>query len=154
MFRDFNPNYDEDSLPPLGLGYIGTNLRLQGIEVSLVDAVFGRIPLKDIVHQINTERPEFVAINVFTTNKELVREMIEAVNYETHFIIGGLATKSLYKDILQWETPNPVDIVTGDGELITYAIVTNRVEQVPYIQEGNRRVFQVNDGSVYLVRDI
>ena len=40
LFKDFNPNYDEDSLPQLGLGYIGTNLRLHGIEVSLVDAVF------------------------------------------------------------------------------------------------------------------
>jgi anaerobic magnesium-protoporphyrin IX monomethyl ester cyclase len=154
LFRDFNPNYDEDSLPPLGLGYIGTNLRLHGIEVSLVDAVFERIPLKNLINQINKDQPNFVAVNVFTTNKELVKEMMEGVNFKTHFIIGGLSTKSLYKEILQWKTTNPVDIITGDGELITLAIVTNEVKQAPFIEEGNRRVFQVNDDSVYLVKDI
>jgi anaerobic magnesium-protoporphyrin IX monomethyl ester cyclase len=154
LFRDFNPNYDEDSLPPLGLGYIGTKLRLHGIEVSLLDAVFGRIPLNDLINQINKDRPDFIAINVFTTNKDLVKEMVEGVNYKTHFIIGGLSTKSLYKEVLQWETENPVDIVTGDGELITLAIVTNTVSQLPFIEKGNRRVFQVNDDSMYLVRDI
>jgi anaerobic magnesium-protoporphyrin IX monomethyl ester cyclase len=154
LFRDFNPNYDEDSLPPLGLGYISTNLRLQGIDVSLIDAVFERIPVNKLINQINNQQPDFVAINIFTTNKELVKEMVEGVDYKTHFIVGGLSTKSLYKEILQWETENPIDIVTGDGELITHAIVTNTVRQMPFFEEGNRRVFQVNDDSIYLVRDI
>ena len=49
---------------------------------------------------------------------------------------------------------SPFDIVTGDGELITLAIVTNAVSQIPFIEEENRRVFQVNDDSIYLVKDI
>ena len=52
LFREHNPLYDEDSLPPIGLGYIGTQLRQQGIEVELIDAVDQRIPLHILIDQI------------------------------------------------------------------------------------------------------
>src|SRR5437764_572957 len=39
LFRDYNPLYDEDSLPPIGLGYIGTQLRLNGIETYLINEI-------------------------------------------------------------------------------------------------------------------
>lgn len=154
LFRDRNDLYDEDSLPPLGLGYIATNLKNNGIEVHLIDAVFERIPLKNLIARLNRAKPDFVAVNVFTTNKDLVREMIEKLKFKTHFIVGGLSTKQLYKEIIYWKTANPIDIVTGDGELITLDIVNGIVSEAPFLQHGNRRVFQVNNNSIYLPKDI
>lgn len=154
LFRESNPLYDEDSLPPLGLAYIATELHKDSIEVELVDAVYERISVASVVTKINTDKPEFVAVNIFTTNKALVKEIIESITYQTHFIIGGLATKNLYTQIFEWNTTSPIDVVTGDGEYITKAIVTNNLLEEPLMIYGNRRVFQVNDKSKYLVSDI
>ena len=154
LFRERNLLYDEDSLPPLGLGYIGTTLKRNGFDVTLIDAVFQRIPLGELIEMLEDEKPSFVAVNVFTTNKDLVKELLESISFQTHIIIGGLSTKHLYQEIIYWKTSNQIDIVTGDGELITLDIVTNQVNEAAFLQLENRRVFQVNDKSSYLLKDI
>ncbi|MGN6163138.1 MAG: B12-binding domain-containing radical SAM protein [Flavisolibacter sp.] len=154
LFRERNLLYDEDSLPPIGLGYIATHLKNNGINVSLIDAVDQKIPLQDLVATINTEKPQFVAVNIFTTNYELVKEMIESINYNAHIIIGGLSTKELYKKIIDWKVDNQIDIVTGDGEFITLDIVKDELKEQPFFSSGRRRVFNVGGNSKYLVKDI
>ncbi|MCC6463047.1 MAG: B12-binding domain-containing radical SAM protein [Saprospiraceae bacterium] len=154
LFREENHLYDEDSLPPIGLGYIGTQLRQHGIEVKLIDAVAHRISLDAIINLITEYTPDFVGINIFTTNYELVKDLIESLHFPTHIVVGGLSTKQLYNQILTWRTPNPIDVVTGDGELIMLDIVNKTVRDKPFHQEGNRRVFQINEASNYLVKDI
>ncbi|MBV9962453.1 MAG: B12-binding domain-containing radical SAM protein [Parafilimonas sp.] len=154
LFRHTNKLYDEDSLPPIGLGYIATILQENNIEVNLIDAVANKISLKELIENINTEKPDFIASNIFTTNYDLVKDLIESINYKAHIIIGGLSTKELYKKILDWRTKNKIDIVTGDGEFITLAIVTDTLKDEPVIKETNRRVFQVNSNSNYIVNDI
>lgn len=125
LFRDKNPRYDEDSLPPIGLGWIATALKDQKVDVSLIDAVAGNIHLRELVSALTAEKPDFICTNVFTTNFELVKEFVEAINFKTHFIIGGLSTKTLYPEIFKWTNANPIDIIHGDGELITVDIVFN-----------------------------
>lgn len=154
LFREHNPLYDEDSLPPIGLGYIGTQLRQQGIEVELIDAVDQRIPLDILIDQITEAAPDFIGINVFTTNYELVKDLIENLSFFTHIVVGGLSTKQLYNQIINWKTANPIDVVTGDGELIMLDIVRKCVKDKPFVQKGNRRVFQIDKASNYLVSDI
>ncbi len=154
LFREKNLLYDEDSLPPIGLGYIATHLKNNGINVSLIDAVDRKIPLSELVALINQEQPECIAVNIFTTNYELVKEMIESISYKAHIIIGGLSTKELHKKIIEWKTSNHIDIVTGDGELITLDLVNNVIEQEPLIAVDNRRVFNVGNSSKYLLKDI
>jgi len=154
LFREKNDLYDEDSLPPIGLGHIATILYNGGIDVKLIDAVYQRVPLTDLIATLNALKPDFVASNIFTTNYELVKDLFEGINFKTHFIIGGLSTKQLYKDILTWSTTNEIDIVTGDGELITLDIVKNQVKEPPFRSKGNRRVFLVDGKSNYEVKDI
>lgn len=154
LFREKNYLYDEDSLPPIGLGHIATVLFNHGIDVKLIDAVHQRIPLKDLIATLNVFKPDFVASNIFTTNYELVKDLLEGINFRTHIIIGGLSTKQLYKDILNWTTNNDIDVVTGDGELITLDIVKNQLKEPAFHTEGNRRVFLVDGKSKYEVKDI
>lgn len=154
LFREYNPNYDEDALPPLGLGYLGTSLRRHGVKVDLIDAVDDRIPLKRLVNMLDEARPDVIASNIFTTNAHLVRELVENIPFKTHFIIGGLSTKQLYHEIFRWETTNPIDVVTGDGEYIIVDLVKEQMKEPPVCREGNKRFFQVGIGSVYEVKDI
>lgn len=154
LFRERNPLYDEDSLPPIGLGYIATVLNKNGIDVKLIDAVYQQIALADLINIVNSFKPTFIASNIFTTNYELVKDFVESVGFETHFILGGLSTKQLFKDILTWDTNNPIDIITGDGELITLDIVKDELKDIPSVIQGNRRVFRVDEASHYIVKDI
>jgi len=154
LFRDTNPLYDEDSLPPLGLGYIGTYLKSNGFKVTLIDAVAQRLPLVELAKLLNSEKPEFVGLNIFTTNYELVKELAETLNFKTKLIIGGLSTKDLYKDIFLWNTFNPIDIVTGDGEFITLDLIQDTVCEEPVAVIDNRRFFKVTSHSHYYVKNI
>ncbi|MDJ1502049.1 B12-binding domain-containing radical SAM protein [Xanthocytophaga agilis] len=154
LFREKNDLYDEDSLPPIGLGYIATILQSNGIDVSLIDAVHQRISVNELLHELNTSKPDFLASNIFTTNYDLVKEIVENISFQTHLIIGGLATKDLYKDIIGWNSDNKIDVVTGDGELITFDIILNRLIEDPFFKSNNRRVFKVDQHSRYFVNDI
>ncbi len=154
LFKDFNPLYDEDSLPPLGLGYIATSLKNDGFKVSLIDAVAQQLPLNELMKIINSEMPEFIGLNIFTTNYNLVKEIVDNINFNTKIIIGGLSTKELYKDVIQWNTDNPIDIVTGDGEHIISDIIKETVSEEPIMVEGNKRFFKVTSHSKYYVKNI
>jgi anaerobic magnesium-protoporphyrin IX monomethyl ester cyclase len=154
LFREKNPDYEEDSLPPIGLGYIATHLQDNGIEVILVDAVYEQIPLKALIATLNFLKPEFVASNVFTTNYDLVKELFESLSFSAHCIVGGLSTRELHKHVLSWKTKNLVDIVIGDGELITLDIINDSVKQTPFIVKENFRVFKVEGCSPYYLKDI
>src|SRR4051812_47638386 len=89
LFREFNPLYDEDSLPPIGLGYIATAVERAGISVTLVDAVADRIGLEQLIQSVTARQPRVIAINVFTTNYELVREFVERVSGVCHHVVVG-----------------------------------------------------------------
>ncbi len=154
LFRQRNEFYDEDSLPPIGLGYIATHLENNGIEVDLIDAVDQRIPLDKLISKIDDLRPHFIAVNIFTTNYNLVKELIESITFDVHFIVGGLSTKELYKSILEWHTRNQIDIVIGDGEWITLDIVNDNLKESPFRSIAHRRVFKVDGSSNYFLRDV
>ncbi len=82
LFRDRNDLYDEDSLPPIGLGYIATILQNNDVDVKLVDAVHQRIPLNDLIDTLNAVKPDFLATNIFTTNYDLVKDLVETINFQ------------------------------------------------------------------------
>jgi radical SAM superfamily enzyme YgiQ (UPF0313 family) len=154
LFRYKEEAYEEDSLPPIGLGYIGTHLRRHGFNVELIDAVDQQIPLQELIERLTESKPDFIGVNIFTTNYELVKELVESLSFNTHVVVGGLSTKQLYSAILAWKTNNPIDIITGDGEWIMLDIVRGCVKDSPFIFESNRRVFRVDQTSKYIVDDI
>ena len=154
LFRYKNELYEEDSLPPIGLGYIATHLKENGVNVELIDAVDQRIPLQELVDIITEIKPDCIGINIFTTNYELVKDFVESLSFSLHIVIGGLSTKQLYSKILTWETSNSIDVVTGDGERIMLDIVKNEVQDNPFASKNNKRVFKVDQASSYLVNDI
>lgn len=154
LFEVENILYDEDSLPPIGLGYIATKLQLSNIKVDLVDAIADRLPLENLIEYLNSKNPDFIAINIFTTNYDLVKTLILSLEVSSHIIIGGLSTKELYKKILEWEVDNQIDVVTGDGEFLTLDIVNDCVDEQPFKIGKNKRVFKIDNKSKYYVDDI
>lgn len=154
LFRHRTEKYDEDSLPPIGLGYIATGLELAGLDVELIDAVDRRIPVSELIAMLKEKKPAVVGTNIFSTNYELVKEIVEALDFPVRIVVGALSTKQLYAQIMGWTTTNSIDVVTGDGELIMPHIVFDTVEDKPLIENGNRRVFKIDKKSKYVVTDI
>ena len=155
LFKDKNSQSTEDYLPPIGLGYIATNLKMDDVKLIFHDAVAKNSTLLELLQLTHDIKPKYICINIFTTNYNIVKEYVESISErEIYIIIGGLSTKFLYDRIVEWNTPNHLDIVIGDGEFICKAIINNKVFENPIFSNTNRRVFKVGKDSKYFANDI
>lgn len=153
IFENEDGKNNEDYLPPLGLGIIITSIDYYDVE--FIDSIGDNLGLMKIITTINKIKPNYVFTNIFTTNFQLVKKIVESVNIITHWVIGGLSTKSLYKEIFKWKTQNIIDIIYGDGELIVRDIVKSSVKESPFeTSNSNKRYFLIDPSSNYYVRDI
>ena len=147
-------NEEEEYLSPLGIGYIATYLKKVGLEVLLLDSVKERLGVEDILKQVSEIKPEFVGINVFTQNYELVQYIIEKMSIQCECFVGGQVVKSIYETILDWKTSNKVNIIIGEGELIIPAIVLENCKEKPIEHLDNKFVYKVDMNSQYFPEDI
>lgn len=144
----------EDYLPPLGLGYITTQLLKDGIDASIVDCVKERFGLTSIFEILKQEAPDYIGINIFTQNYEIVKEIVEKCPINTSIIIGGQVVKCIYNDILQWEVHNKLIIVIGEGEFIIPAIIKGDCCEKPIFESEAKFVYQVDKNSFYFPKDL
>lgn len=144
----------EDYLPPLGLGYITTQLLKDGIDASIVDCVKERFGLTSISEILKQETPDYIGINIFTQNYEIVKEIVEKCPINTSIIIGGQVVKCIYNDILQWEVHNKLIIVIGEGEFIIPAIIKGDCCEKPIFESEAKVVYRIDKNSFYFPKDL
>jgi anaerobic magnesium-protoporphyrin IX monomethyl ester cyclase len=144
----------EDSLPPLGLGYILTQLKREGIGTKFIDSIRENLDAPKIIDQLESLKPDFLLMNIFSTNYTLVKKIIHTISFRPHLILGGPAVKFLANKISKWEIDFKIDIVIGDGELITIDLIKNNLKEAPLAEHGDKRIFNINQSSIYYVRDI
>ena len=148
-------NENEQYLSPLGLGYIATYLeRINDIDVEIIDCVKERKSVPNIISYINKTKPDFVGINIFTQNYELVKNIVESIHVNCKCFIGGQAVKSIYYKILNWNVSNTLNIIIGEGEFIIPQIVSENCSQKPEEQMDSKFVYRVNRNSIYFPEDI
>ncbi|MDD3740588.1 MAG: radical SAM protein [Bacteroidales bacterium] len=144
----------EHFLLPIGLGYIATYLANNDVNVTIIDSVNENLSVETLQETLNLIKPKFIGVNVFSTNYNVVKELIENIAFECHIIIGGLSTKALYQQIVEWDSINKIDIVIGDGEYIILDIIRDDVKESAFYEESKRRVFLVDKNSIYYSEDI
>ena len=144
----------EQYLSPLGLGYIATYLEKAGIDVTIVDCVKERKSVNDIVDFINKTHTDYIGINIFTQNYEMVKYIIESITITCDCFIGGQVVKGIYLDILRWNTQNRLNIIIGEGEFIIPALVSGRCKQIPEQENDQKVVYRVKKNSEYFPKDI
>ena len=113
-----------------------------------------KLGVEDILKQVSEIKPEFVGINVFTQNYELVQYIIEKMSIQCECFVGGQVVKSIYETILDWKTSNKVNIIIGEGELIIPAIVLENCKEKPIEHLDNKFVYKVDMNSQYFPEDI
>lgn len=144
----------EQYLSPLGLGYIATYLERTGIDVEVIDCVKETKSVPEIVALINKNKPDYVGINIFTQNYDMVKYIIENIETGCECFIGGQVVKSIYKELLQWDVKNKLNIIIGEGEFIIPALVRESCVQKPEEQNGHKFVYRVNNDSIYFPKEI
>ena len=144
----------EQYLSPLGLGYIATYLENVGVDVEIVDCVKERKSISDIMNFINKIQPDYIGINIFTQNYDIVKFIIENLEITCECFIGGQAVKSLYLNILEWDTQNRLNIIIGEGEFIIPALVLKTCNQTPEVKKNQKFVFRVDKKSEYFPNNI
>lgn len=152
LYRD---SFDdgEDSLPPLGLGYILTYLDRENIPTGLVDAVYDRLGVEAIACIINSGTFHTVGFNVFSVNLKLVKEILFHLERNVHIMIGGKIVGAVWKEIAAWDVKQELSLIIGEGELITPDIVRHLCAEVLY-EKDKCKVYQIIPGSRYFPADL
>lgn len=144
----------EQYLPPLGLGSIATYLEKAGIETKIIDCVRMNKSVRDVITLLHSESPEYIGINIFTQNYEIVKCIIEKISFSCVCFIGGQVVKSIYQEMLNWNSSNIIIIIIGEGEFIIPSIVLGECKEEPEIRNQNKFVYRVNKDSIYFPKDI
>jgi radical SAM superfamily enzyme YgiQ (UPF0313 family) len=151
---EIRSNVEEEYLPPLGLGYIATHLMASGIDVEIIDCVKERFGVEEIFDLLRRERPEYIGINVFTQNYEIVKKIVENCPVTARIIIGGQVIKYIYSEVLKWNIKNELILIIGEGELLLPAILNGSCCEAPVSDVPGKTVYRVNKNSNYFPRDL
>lgn len=139
----------EDYLPPLGLAYIATQLLDSGIDIDIVDCVKEHYGLYEIRELLIRQQPDFIGINIFTQNYEIVKAIVENCPVEATIIIGGQVVKCIYNEIIQWDVKNSLIVIIGEGELLLPAILNGLCTEAPVYSEHKKKAYRVDKNSIY-----
>lgn len=144
----------ETYLPPLGQGYIVTNLRQHNIVAELVDCVYEHLGVSEIINIINQGTFLYVGFNIFSVNMLLVREILTGISREVHIFLGGKAIEYLWEDILYWNIHYPITFIIGEGEKIFPALISQNCKEAPVFDDGLNKVYLVHKASLYYPTDL
>ncbi len=145
-------NFDlskEDYVPPLGLAQVATSVKSHGFDVELFDASNLGISTSQTITCIQEKSPRVVALNVFSTNKTQILSILKHFSTSIKFIVGGAGVKGLEYEILQTQNSEGIDVVIGDGELITPHLLLERSDLNPIRKVNNNRLFSIDSSSEF-----
>ena len=142
----------EQFLPPLGLGYIATHTSKAGIDTEIIDTLYESLSVEKLIALIKVKQPDFVGLNVFSPNLEIVKEIISMLPLHITVVLGGQVMKSIYKDIMGWNTQHKIIMIFGEGELIFPKIIEGKVEEPPIEENDLCKVYSVSCKSIYFPR--
>ncbi len=111
--------------PPLGLGYIASALKENGIEVEIIDAYNLGLSHDQVTALVVRQSPAFVGITVSTENYASVLRHVQSIKKalpEIIIILGGPHVHILHQEIITDE-PLVDYCVRGEGEITTVELV-------------------------------
>jgi radical SAM superfamily enzyme YgiQ (UPF0313 family) len=125
IFRANRDPDSENSVPPIGLGYIYTQLILAGYQCQFLDAIVDKLLPNEIVNIINESDAHYIGLNVFSSNFDIVHAIMKDVTVSKTFLLGGPSIYNLIPEIKTWGINNDVIVITGEAELIVPEIIQN-----------------------------
>jgi len=119
------PNYKSHIItPPLGLGYLASYLKKEGIEAKIIDGLRENLTPTALFQTILDEKPEVVGISCLTAYyHEVVQLAIALREKDIRVVIGGA-----HPTILPYQTlvDSGADyVICGEGEVPLLKLITN-----------------------------
>ncbi|HEX7608605.1 MAG TPA: radical SAM protein [Candidatus Cryosericum sp.] len=148
-------NRDPDSgssVPPIGLGYIYTQLTLSGYECQFIDAIVDNLLPNEIVGIINQSHADYIGLNIFSSNLDIVRDIVKNVTSPRTFLLGGPAIHTLVSEIGTWDTNNSIIVITGEAELILPEVIKNPMRWGE--SSANMRIIHITPESPFYPSNI
>src|SRR3972149_5940006 len=147
--RDPEADY---SVPPIGLGYIYTQLVRAGYDCEFVDGVANSLLPEEVLELINKSEAKNIGLNIFSSNCDIVQYFVENISSPRTFFVGGPAARPLVSEIATWNPNGNLTIVLGEAELILPELIRN-----PELAEQRKRkisVAEVTPDSRFFPHDI
>lgn len=146
-----DPNSGE-CVPPIGLGYIYTQLSQSGFKCQFIDAVLhGQLP-KEVLEIINRSEALHIGLNVFSSNVDIVRNLVENGNSHRNFFLGGPAIHALVPEIKRWKPFGSLTVVMGDAELMLPELIRKSAQHTEHDCEPN--FIDIAPGSAFYPMNI
>lgn len=145
---------NEDCLPPLGQGYIATELCKNGIDVELIDCVYKRWGVSEIIEYINNTECTHIGFNVFSVNLHLIKEIVENISCDVPIFLGGKAIEFVWQEVVNWEIQKEIIFVIGEGELIIPDIILSKCIEAPIYATKLYKVYRVDKDSAYFPHNL
>src|SRR3989344_3727419 len=135
--NSYRPEYRTTA--PLGLGYLGTIARRNGIEAFVVDAEAEKLSVDETAERVSNLQPDFAGINMASTNWRLSLKILDRID-APHKLVGGphatlkgdelqgdyLVVKGEVEDVLMDVLRNPRNGVVNAG-------VVNDLDRLPFV---------------------
>ena len=144
----------EEHLPPLGLGYIATELNRAGISAEIVDCVYNQLGIAETVEIINKGSFDYVGFNIFSINIEIVKAILLRLERGVHVFLGGKVVEYICDEVSQWGYHYPITAIIGEGELIFPSLILNNCTEAPIATDGSFSVYRVDVNSAYFPKDL
>ena len=130
----------EEYLPPLGQGYIVSQLIKNGISVEIVDCINERMGIDEVVELINKSPAPNVASNIFSINYEIIKCIVEKVNRKVNWFFGGKAVKYLWKKMINWDWKgNKVVYTICECDVLYTDLLLKKCKESPFYEIENQR---------------
>lgn len=140
----------EDYLPPLGQGYIVTQLKRRGINAGIIDCVNERMGIEEVVAIIDDGLFDNVALNIFSVNYEVVKSIVEKTTRKVNWYFGGKAIQHLWRKMLSWNWHGSKVVYTiGECDSLFADILLNKCVEPPFYRDENHTVYLVDKDSLY-----
>jgi radical SAM superfamily enzyme YgiQ (UPF0313 family) len=133
------------AMPCTGLGYIGSYLKQQGLNVRIIDSQFTK---EDPIPVLRATAPTLVAIGV--DSRTIYRGLRIARVSKAHghtTLLGGLHVSLIKADILDY--PEVDFAIIGDGEAASYQLI-EALEGMREFSEVSGLVYRGSDGARHM----
>ena len=139
-----NASYDDRKLPPLGIGYLSSNLDKKNNKCDILDFNINQhIEYDSLPKYIKNNKYDIVGFTVYTLMWEkikLISKKIKEENPNVLIVCGGIHC-TLKHDKIVYETPFVDVFMRGEGEVAFNNLVND--------YRKNKRLTLIDDGCTY-----
>ncbi len=134
------PNYPTYFITPsLGVGYLSSYMKKNGIDVKIIDGVKNSLSQEQIIDEIQKENPDAVGITCLSSFYEEVKDLSLALKSKGQkVIIGGVMPTFIPYQTLK-ETKADY-VICGEGEIALTALALNG-----FVNNKIKGIYSIND---------